>query len=275
MDLFQDLFGRSAADDSAELRSILDKFDKTEEFVLPLQPTDRVRASGIEGFCPRFEALRHRDKIALRQRTSSRLNRIFRDGRTFERALRDKVFGPAGLLVGVWECSSRCGEVVGSYQAPVKAVARPASCPRCRCSEMTYVEPFSYVPGTLLGGSTDGFILWKGERSLLEIKTSKDKIWQRVAKKNHPMASHVSQTNVYMEAFGVRRSLLWYYNKNTSEHLAIWTVKSDSHVQKMVAKTHALAEYFKTGILPGRLCPQSSCTRAKGCSIQSLCFSNP
>lgn len=268
-DLFQDLFGRRPADDAAELRSLIDKADKDEKWVLPLQPHDRVRASGIEAFCPRFEAIRHRNDIALRERTSGRLNRIFRDGRTFEKALRDRVFGPSGLLVGVWECATRCGYRIGDY--PNVLAPKPEQCPSCR-GEVTYVEPFGFVPGTRLGGSCDGLILWKGERCLLEVKTSKDKIWQRVAKRGHPLASHVSQANVYMEIFGLRRVVFWYYNKNTSEHLPLWAVKSQPHVQKMVAKANALADYFNTGSLPSRLCDSVSCARAKGCSLRGPCF---
>lgn len=271
-DLFADLFGRTVADDSAELKSILDKFDKTEEFIPPLKADDRVRASGIEAFCPRFEALRHRDKTALRARTSGRLNRIFRDGRTFERVLRDRIFGPSGLLVGVWECSLRCGYRIGEY--PKVVVESPVKCPGC-FGDMTYVEPFGYVPGTNLGGSGDGFIRWKGERLLLEVKTCKDRIWQKIARKRHPLLSHVSQTNVYLEIFGLNRSLVWYYNKNTSEHLSLWTVKSKEHVQKMVAKANALKEYFGTGILPGKLCDSAFCPRAKGCMLKDRCFNEP
>lgn len=268
MDLFEQLFDRPSTDDSDEIRRVIDAEGKTEEVKPPPDPGDRIRASGIEDFCPRFEALRHRDGIALREKTQGRLNRIFKDGRVFERALRDSVFGKAKLLIGTWSCIS-----CGALSRPWSVMPTRAHCPaEGRSDHWTYEEPFGMIDGTNIGGSGDGFILWKGERCLLEVKTSKDQFWREIARVRSPLTRHVSQAQVYLEVFGLKRCLFWYYNKNTSEHLPLWMTKSDDHVKKMVAKDAVLKDYFKTGLLPDRICSSPACSRAKECSLKALCF---
>ena len=274
MDLFEELFGEAAKVDPAEeIKKLIDSGGVTEEVIAPLGPSDRVRASSIEKFCPRFEALRHRDGIHLREKVSGRLNRIFSHGRIFERALRDQVFGPLGILVGAWRCLG-CDYEAGEPTAK-GAISKPESCLQCGCLSLTYVEPFGMAGSSNVGGSGDGFILWKGEKVLLEIKTAKAEIFREVAVKRWPLPDHVSQTQVYLEVFKLKHSLVWYYNKNTSEHLPIWTSKSDAKVQKLLAKGSSLADYFQTRNIPDRLCENATCSRAKECTLRDLCFQGP
>lgn len=271
-DLFFELFGQKSVDDTAEVKALIDGEGKTEAMIQPMNVDDRVRASGIEDFCPRFEALRSRDSIVLRERVTGRLNRIFDHGRIFERALRDQVFGPLGVLIGCWRCKA-CSKEHGK-SLPRLAVKQPKAC-QCGCAAFDYVEPSGMIDGTNVGGSGDGIFVWKGEECLLEIKTCKSEFFKEVEQKRWPFPRHFSQTQVYLEAFGLRKSLHWYYNKNTSEHLPIWTVKSDEAVKKLIAKGSAFKDYFKTGILPDRVCSNSTCSRAKECVLRGPCFDGP
>lgn len=259
---------------SRDIQAFIDSAMRQAEMTQPMTGDCRVRPSGIEDFCPRHEALRHRDGLVVKSDVSPRLARIFAAGRAYERYLRDTVLAPAGVLVGAWRCLA-CGFQHGRPR-PAAAIARPVV---CRCGRLgaevlQYVEPFGYVDPVKsnLGGSGDGFILWEGEVGLLEVKTANQERFKKVSKARFPMVEHHSQAQVYMRAFGLTRTLFWYVDKNGGDHLALWIVAAPRVQDGLVAKAEALRRYFDTRSLPERICQSSQCSRAKHCLTAELCF---
>lgn|GEM_PF-4948893 len=270
MDFLEELLkGRGKTRD---IQAFIDSKMKTVETIPPMTPECRVRPSGIEKFCPRYEALRVEKNLVIRHENSARLERIFAVGRAYEKHLRDTVLAPIGILVGAWRCP-RCTMHYGSTD-PDRAVPRPTSCPACNAEdEMAYVEPFGYADEpSNLGGSGDGFILWGGEVSLLEVKTANKDRFDLVAKNRFPFPEHHSQAQVYMSAFGLKKTLFWYHNKNSGDQLCLWVVASESSLAAQVAKARSLKHYFHTKTIPERICVSMTCARAKECPIAKVCF---
>lgn len=257
-----------------DIQAFIDSAMRAAETKPPMTPASRVRPSGIEGFCPRAEAIRARDGLTVRSDVTPRLARIFAAGRAYERYLRDTVLAPAGVLVGAWKCVG-CGALHGEMK-PQGARPRPDQCGRCGLpvEALQYVEPFGFVDkaGSNIGGSADGFILWERELGLLEVKTANDERFKRVSKARFPLVEHHSQAQVYMRVFRLPRTLFWYVNKNTGDHLALWVAAAPKVQDAMVAKAEALRRYFETGTLPERICQTGLCPRAKQCLVAETCF---
>lgn len=256
-----------------DLQAFIEAKDEVVEEKPPLGPTDVVRASSIWDFCARREAIRAKRQLTIRDKISARLSRIFRFGRVFERYLRNEVFGSTGLLVGKWECAV-CGHVLAQGPDGEPLYPRPQiGCPHCLAkSGWNYSEQFKKDRMSGVGGHNDGFIVWNGQMAILEVKTANSWSYKSIVKNNTPMRAHIAQAQVYMHLHGLKRALVWYYNKDTSDQLSFWLDYDKDFAQSMLAKAKDFRKFFKTGELPERMCSDHRCPRAKECALRDVCF---
>lgn len=172
-----------------------------------------------------------------------KLQMIFDVGHALHGWFQNRYFGPAGVLKGTWLCLKCDAKTPGLM---------PKRCPACNADQwrMQYMEPGINEPVLKLVGHCDGildgpalaavmgeiFELKDGqpvpEDVLLEIKTINPNSFNSI---KGPLPAHYFQVNVYMHFLGLKKALILYINKATSE-LREFTVDYDPDVWNTIQR---------------------------------------
>lgn len=193
--------------------------------------------------------------------------------------------------IGTWECK-HCGEQYGFQK-------RPASCVECKHTHFHYLEENFVSPGCGYSGSIDYlFDPGVGKYKITEVKTMMKDEFKAL---KMPLAEHLVRTSIYLRL--VSECNDWRTKRIDTESASILyickgfgcadhTVKekgiadagfspfkeftvgrNDSSVDYAVQKAQEVQIYRNSGVLPGRVCPHSLCTRAKSCPVTKECWS--
>jgi hypothetical protein len=132
----------------------------------------------------------------------------------------------------------------------------------------------------LVNGSTDGVVMYQGEKMLLEIKTMNT---FQFGKLTAPVEKQVRQASIYAHFHGLDKILMLYYDKNNSE-LKEFVADVDmefvdrfkalsKRVQLLVAKNRRRkGEELENHVLENRVCRSATCARAAKCPYTTTCF---
>lgn len=267
---FSELLGALDQDKKQDLLQALDLTLEISEEQEPLAPDGTVRASSINRFCPRHEAIRVKEKIVEKREFSAQTARIFAFGRAFEKWLRDTMFGNMGILIGKWMCN-RCEFVPGMVDGK-GLYAKPVKCCVCGNQSFSFKEVFAKDAASMIGGHNDGFLYWNGEYHILEVKTANDRNYTMAIKSGRPMDDHYAQTQIYMWLHNYSSACVLYYNKNTSQQHVFWVGRNLEFIKMFRERGYALREFFERDVMPGRICVDNKCPRAMDCALATKCF---
>ena len=130
-------------------------------------------------------------------------------GTAIHEAYQNKIFGPAGMLLGYWYCAS-CQELLGPFQMPVK-------CPLCDAhwrEHITYRETKISldIHGITFLGNVDG--VWPSRlldtEAVVEFKSLSSSRYKTLTK---PEFTHVIQVHPYMKALDMRYAVIVYVDR--------------------------------------------------------------
>lgn len=266
----------------------------------PLLADEWIRVSSIGGLCPREEVLCYKNDVVRSDTVDGDAGLNFEMGNAIHWLFQNRAIGKTGYLIGSWRCTY-CGEVYGSRDT--KMVPRPSSCIRCGAlageaprsmgrpdpdamgNAFLYVEEWLGNEEFKIGGSPDGQMVFCDpndyaidDLTLLEFKSCNDRNF--VKYKEYPDFVHVIQTQVYMWLTGIRKAKILYLNKNFSPaaHNPIHEHDLD-YDHECIERIQAAITDIRTGISTGQLpersvCATPDCSRAIGCKVSTLCFSN-
>lgn len=257
----------------------------------PMKKGQRVRASEIYEFCPRREVLKILENITIREEQTDNTTRIFTVGRNYERFIRDSVLGNRGVLIGKWQCTC-CGHIPAQMDGAPR-YPKPGNCPQCQSltaranyEENRYkydgvekdlwrfIEEDLYDEHSGVGGHNDGFLYWMRNYHVFEAKTTNDRRF-RWAKKIGGYEEHKAQVQVYMRLSGYKSAIIIYFNKNDGSQFAVFVPYEPSHAGFLLNKGYQMQEFWKKKIIPDRrMCINKGCSRAQGCPVAELCFSD-
>lgn len=276
-------FGKvlAAASTQGALKTLLKKGLATETPVPYLTPDSYIRVSSFSRMCPREEIICAKEKLEREDSIEPDLQLIFAHGHALHWALQNILLPKVDALYGTWSCNT-CGTLHGEDQ-PGKPwqeciVLRPTKCKGCGKEDSYHVE-FTYVERTFrnedyrIQGHPDGFLVVPGMpgMGILEAKS----IGAAYKIKNAPQIDHVIQAQCYMWLTGLKWAKIFYWEKGGKgmDALTEHTIEKDeetiSEIKKTLLQTWSA---LKTGILPDRICDNSTCPRAKSCPVAKQCF---
>lgn len=211
--------------------------------------------------------------------------KIFDNGKAVHEWWQNKYYGPMGILIGKWKCST-CGTITTGAQ-PKHVCGNKlevsgldvggtitTSCEELD-TEWVYVEPevhFKHA-GLLLTGNCDGELLApKGRTRTLEMK-SMDPHWFKDL--DHPNPKDILQASIYALLLDHDEIMVSYIHKST------WKTKDYIRKPNKVAalnwikkQLELIAKILDTGdpLRAPKLCTKGTSGRAMICAASKLCF---
>lgn len=255
-------------------------------------PGDFFRASGLGYVCPREEVLASRYEFVRQEHISPSLQITFDIGHAFHDLYRDSYFGPMGIWLGAWECL-HCGwstDDDGTSEPPVQGkysgrlAKMPAECGGCG-APFFVVDHASRTYGTFkewyvqdeeffINGHPDGWVAHNG-RMLTDLKSKSAKSFPTLRSVE---PAHVPQVLGYQRMCSDTNGAVWYMNKSpwgdASMFLRDFAVPyNEEAFRRLVAEPmEELQNGLSGGVLPDRICPAATCSRAKECQLNDVCW---
>lgn len=122
----------------------------------------------------------------------------------------------------------------------------------------------------LIDGRADGIVRFDHDDALLEIKTMNSFGFYKLTA---PLEQHLFQASIYAKILGLKKILFVYINKDNSKLKEFLVSRDDEMFDNAVAIINLVKAHVREGTLPDRLCPNTTCSRAKTCNYRSHCFS--
>lgn len=272
---------------------LLSGYLKTAIKALHTAPSNRApgfHCSELAKFCPRQKVLSDIFPLPADQTDTfdSLVHARFNYGSALHDWYQNRYLGPAGLLIGRWECI-HCGHIVGSKTRDGWLVMPRGVCSDCRmeCDDCIWPEKdarnkccqlcphggdWKYKeipvegPGGAYTGHTDGVVLLDGSQMLLELKSCGPRAYATL---REPYPQHIVQANLYMGALGLNKALIVYIDKANEDPCLVKEFVFGFSQQSM-DKTLASIELYKSSLqtkkLPGRtFCDTKQCPWARHC----------
>lgn len=271
----------------------------------PNNRADGLHCSEMGYYCPRREVLKNLFNIQEEKDITPSSQFVFDTGTIFHKIFQDQYWGPLGILIGKWRCQ-RCGKVIGTDQEmvpmPINACecirekdATDKPCKDCIWKEdsvlqrhcqlcykwgnWTYEEIGVFCPELNLTGHADGILLLNGKKILLEMKTIRSDLHEKITS---PYYSHIVQVNLYMWLLNLTQAIIVYIDKGgkAAEIIKVFPVDFDENVIKRVQYLINLTKQsLETHTLPRRLkeCVSSNTftfSASTNCPVKALCFNN-
>lgn len=222
------------------------------------------RISKLPMVCARQEVLRAIHRVPHIEKIRAKQRRTFDFGHTFHRLAQEDWFGKWGWLVGTWKC--KCGFFY-------HGVPRPERCYQCNGDAFHYIERDLYSEQYGVSGHPDGLIVKNGVKKILELKTANSYYYKQITEVHkRAIEAHVDQANLYMWLTGIKKAVIIYIDKDSSNWAQFPREYSEAITEKYVDKLHSIRHGIKTGSLPGRVCENSECSRARSCPVRKQCF---
>jgi len=211
---------------------------------------------------------------------------------------QDHYLGPAGMLIGQWQCP-RCAAKTG------ETAFRPKGCECGHKGTFHYQELPVHIRELGISGHSDGVVTntpWSHEAKhrVFELKTKNYKSWLET---KTPERAHVIQVHCYMKGLDLDEAIIVYVARGKEcswkvrdgqfiagkPHVKSFLVPFDddlwSEMTEIVTNYHeACARISKvvedaeplTTLDPAdfpRVCDSATCSMAKKCAVSDLCFS--
>ncbi len=271
------------------LKTLLETQFRETRAVPPPDPDTYYRISKISSFCAREEVLCHKHQITRQETFTVDKMLTFLHGTSLHWGLQNIALPAIGVLYGIWQCTG-CGTKYGSVREdePLSAtvVLRPKLCsqPTCVGREGRGEDLFRFVEHAYvnekykLTGHPDGFLVIQGASGMgiLEAKSAGPKKSAEV--RRAPDIGHVIQAQLYMWFSGLKWARVFYWAKSEfgldalKEHIV---ERDDETIEQVLAAVTSARSGMKNGVLPDRICLNSTCARAATCFAVKQCFAAP
>jgi hypothetical protein len=236
---------------------------------IPIPDKDTIyRVSGLSKMCPRQEVLRYLHKVEYSETINPTLQKTFDFGHAFHSVVQNNWFGKFGWLHGDWKCTN-CGSVYKNQLKPDHV------CNKCGHDDMyQYVELSLADEKNFLTGHPDGILIIDGFEYVMELKSSNSKMFQYITGVlRRPLDAHLHQINMYMFMLGKKRGVVIYFDKDTGAWVQYHVLYNQDVVDDQLGKISTTKQGIARKIPPeNRICPNSSCDRAKVCPVRRQCF---
>lgn len=260
------------------LKNLIEQELVSQSVLQPMTAESKIRASGIYSMCPREEVLASLLNHPRGQKVDAALSLIFAHGNALHHQLQNDILPRIGVLVGQWRCNW-CMKKHGGWKKGIPPertlIHRPKACRRCKKSDFTYNELHFEDPNLRISGHPDGFLQIPGLPGIGILEGKSIGARGGIEIKKAPNIAHVYQAQVYMDLTGLRWAKILYWQKAESglnalvEHLVEYDEETVKAIREMV---QSIWIGLKTGDLPDRICANSTCARAKECSLVGPCF---
>jgi hypothetical protein len=261
------------------LRSLIESYF-VEDSAKPYFTEDSyLRASSFGALCPREEVICSLEKRERRNRFNTDLLLTFAHGTGLHWVMQNEILPKTGVLLGQWlclRCNKRHGGRPRHRPLEMGLMTRPLHCRRCGHDKFVYNELHFKDDAYRVSGHPDGFLRLPSlpGLGLLEIKSVSERSSFEI--RNTPNINHVIQAHVYFMLTGLKWAVFIYWNKGAfgAKALIEHFIEEDRETTDAVKKTALeIQRGIREGILPERICSDSSCSRARDCVVVGPCFS--
>jgi len=288
-DVLGDLVESTTPEPSSLISDALKQVLRTLNWV----PTNRapgLHCSELYGFCPRKKLFSLLDPIDGVKDVDALTMARFNFGSALHDLFQNQYLGPAGLLLGVWECK-RCGHRVGGFDRDLWVKMPSGPCEKCadvktckciwpddsvverhcqlcpRGGYWHYVEMGVKDEDTGYIGHTDG-VLATSPFSILELKSAGPKSYQFLKK---PYDAHVLQANLYMRPLKLTQARIVYIDKGNEDPALVKEFVID-YDEALVERTLALLRQYRAAEKNRNFPPRLLGCDTRSCPWASRCF---
>lgn len=216
-----------------------------------------------------------------------RSQRIFGNGDKMHERFQE-YYAKMGVLWGSWRCHGCQGYGECQVTKDIEGVkvgtgckildCTIPECPRGFSREWTdpdqpikprfyYVEPGFFIEELRVKGHTDGIIIGKDKRHILELKSMKQEYWQSLIE---PKPEHIDQAQIYCGAFGCDGIIFQYESKNTQEIKEFIVPADPAKYEEMLQKARTFWACLEQGTLPNKVC--RTVAEGRWCAFKEYCF---
>ncbi len=278
---------------------------KKHETIKPMTVDSYIRASGLGKVCAREEVLAARYGIMREKLWTPDNNWTVNLGSGVHWAFQNLILGPAKLLTGMWRCSvcthlhgtggpivipdicESCGIKRSEFvcqvcRKPLNRNAEVFDTTRKMCNDcgneavpndFEYVEVYLVDEELKIHGHCDGFAT--DEISLWEFKTANPFAMKKF-KMGDIYPYYIEQAQFYLYVSDRKRMKFVFIDKGENDIRLAWVEKvinrSEQDIDAIKHKVTSLRNGLNGGEMPGRICGNMSCPRAKDCQLASICF---
>jgi len=257
-----------------------------------------LHCSSLWKTCPRIPLLEAKYAKYINVEIDSAGQRMtYDEGHALHDLIQNSYMGPFGRLWGKWKCLS-CQEI--AHEGTM-----PQACPKCDVpwrneadgiQNIVYSELFVVDDILKYCGHCDGILLTRaGNKVVFEFKTISPSQYKGLKQPKH---EHIVQCHAYMNALGLKRSIVLYWDKGSqadwkkladgwsckNPHIKLFEVKFNetlwADVSKRIQDYHRADKRAKE--LPvveeahinefARICTHRQCDMANDCHVSDLCF---
>lgn len=242
------------------------------------RPEDLYREPGFHpsqicnGVCPRQHQLKHlRPELCVKEREEidPALRRIFGHGHAVHYWYQNHIFGPMGILYGVWR-HKHTPSIHFGFQPNI---------------DWEYVEPTIRDEQYDIVGHVDGLLVRDGVICIVDVKTMNPMQFQYLSA---PLPKHVLQLQFYLNSTiqldydeeedidpdNVDSGVLLYVDKSDGQEKEFWVKRDPEAVRPIYQQIDTIKQGIVKRSLSMRLdeCKTRRSKRAKKCEACSLCF---
>lgn len=209
---------------------------------------------------------------------------VYAQGNVIHDVVKERmVKGGPRIVWGNWRC--RCGTTVTTSPIFFSEVDQNKVCPSCRQPTNTYVEVPMRDAELKIVGTPDLISYIPSARALYinELKSISHDAWKELVR---PHPDHVIQTLFYWHLMHRKKYRLanqtsviyitkgWQFSGQAWKEFVVEDAASQvERLEPYLTKAKEMAEFRKGGVLPVRICSSPGETRAKACTMCTMCFS--
>jgi len=249
-----------------------------------------LHCSELYGFCPRKKLFASLDPIDGVRDVDALTMARFNYGSALHDLYQNQYLGPAGVLLGQWECR-RCGHRVGGVTRdewlpmPTGLCEKCLETTKCECDWpeggavdrhcqlchrgpiWRYVELPVRDAETGYIGHTDG-VLATSPFSLLELKSCGPRPYAYLKK---PYDSHILQANLYMRPLQIEQARIVYIDKGNTD---VGIVKEFliQYDEALVERTLVLIRQYRSAEKNKQFPPRLLGCKTRDCPWASRCY---
>lgn len=174
------------------------------------------------------------------------------------------------VLIGRWKCP--CGAEYGYKKSGKKEegaywVPRPDKCDSCGRDgrHILYKEAGVNIPHLRVKGKMDGVLVWKDEKWIVEIKSMNP---YQYANLSAPPDYYIPQTDIYMMASGIHKTIWIFEDKATQNWREFLTHHDPKNIAKILDLLVKANKAIDSKTLPPKYKDQRSC---RACEYRRIC----
>lgn len=210
---------------------------------------------------------------------SSQVIRMFHSAQDTHERIQEKYLAELHTVskeyefIGRWKCLL-CGNVVGNSKKKGiehvlgALVRRPDKCKKCGAKSFKYIEPYINVTDLRLRCKLDGVIVERGERKIVEIKTTNPFSFSALS---GVPKYYLVQSNLYMHFSGYHETV-WIFENRSNNTWVEFRTSYDYDIIKDILRVLVEAnKYITSKKLPPVLDDSALLAVCKKCEFSSIC----